>query len=331
MNYLADYERYNSMLYRHCGKSGLQLPAISLGLWQNFGDNDNFSKCREIVRIAFNAGITHFDLANNYGPPPGAAEETFGRILSKDFKAYRDEMIIATKAGYDMWPGPYGDRGSRKYMIASLDQSLKRLGLEYVDIYYSHRPDTDTPIEETMLALDQVIRQGKAIYAGISNYNASQTEAAIRILEELKTPFVIHQAKYSMFERWVEEGLLSVLEQHGAGCIAFSPLAQGMLTGKYLFGIPEGSRAAKISSTIRPDQLQKDRIEKVKKLNLIADQRGQQLAQMAIAWLLKDERVTSVLIGASNEMQLSDNLFALKNLSFTDEEIYLIEQILNEH
>jgi L-glyceraldehyde 3-phosphate reductase len=331
MNYLADYERYRSMLYRHCGKSGLQLPAISLGLWQNFGDNDNFSKCREIVRIAFNAGITHFDLANNYGPPPGAAEEIFGRILAKDLKAYRDEMIIATKAGYDMWPGPYGDRGSRKYMIASLDQSLKRLGVEYVDIYYSHRPDTDTPIEETMLALDQVIRQGKAIYAGISNYNAGQTEAAIRILEELKTPFVIHQAKYSMFERWVEEGLLNVLEQHGAGCIAFSPLAQGMLTGKYLSGIPEDSRAAKIISTIRPDQLQKDRIEKVKKLNLVADQRGQQLAQMAIAWLLKDKRVTSVLIGASNEMQLSENLCALKNLSFTDEEIFLIEQILNEH
>ncbi len=316
------------MKYRRCGKSGLNLPSISLGLWQNFSDYDTFANCRAILRHAFDNGITHFDLANNYGPPPGSAEETFGRVMQKDFKPYRDEMIIATKAGYDMWPGPYGDYGSKKYLVASLDQSLKRMGLDYVDIFYHHRPDPATPIEETMMALDLIVRQGKALYVGISNYSAEQAQTAIKVLKELKTPFIIHQAKYSMFERWVENGLLNVLENQGAGCIAFSPLAQGMLTDKYLNGIPEGSRAARAHTSLNPDQVSESNIEKARKLNQIAIERGQSLAQMAIAWLLKDQRITSVLIGASKTSQLKNSLEAMKNLAFSTDELNRIETIL---
>ncbi len=327
--YLATAGRYDNMTYRRCGNSGLQLPLISLGLWQNFSDNDPFSRSRAILRAAFDAGITHFDLANNYGPPPGSAEENFGKIFQKDFKPYRDEMIIATKAGYDMWPGPYGDHGSRKYMLASLDQSLLRMSLDYVDIFYSHRPDPLTPVEETMLALDHAVRQGKALYAGISNYNAQQSKEAIAVLKQLNTPFVIHQAKYSMFERWVEDGLLNVLEESGAGCIAFSPLAQGLLTDKYLHGIPEGSRASKTNTSLRPDLLTARRLEMVNRLNQLASHRGQKLSQMALAWLLKDRRVTSVLIGASGITQLTDNLKALDSVPFSDEEIQQIDNILN--
>lgn len=328
MNYQAKDTRYDTTGFRRCGNSGLKLPEISLGLWQNFSDNDLFSNCREILRTAFDHGITHFDLANNYGPPPGSAEELFGRIMEKDFRPYRDEMVIATKAGYDMWPGPYGDHGSRKYLLASLDQSLKRMKLDYVDIFYHHRPDPDTPVEESMLALDQAVRQGKAIYAGISNYNAVQSEKAIAVLKELRTPFIIHQAKYSMFERWVEGGLLDVLENTGTGCIAFSPLAQGMLTDKYLNGIPGQSRAARNHTSLKPEQLLPERIEKARKLNELAKMRGQSLAQMAIAWLLKDGRVTSVLIGASRTSQLMNSLEALNNKHFSLEELMTIESIL---
>jgi L-glyceraldehyde 3-phosphate reductase len=328
MNYSASETRYSNMPFRRCGKSGLKLPVISLGLWQNFSDFDSFDNCRALIREAFNQGITHFDLANNYGPPPGSAEETFGRIINKDFRPYRDEMIIATKAGYDMWPGPYGDFGSKKYLVASLDQSLKRMGLEYVDIFYHHRPDPETPLEETMMALDLIVRQGKALYAGISNYSAHQSEEAIRILKDLKTPFIIHQAKYSMFERWVENGLLDVLEKNGAGCIAFSPLAQGMLTDKYLEGIPEGSRASRQHTSLNPGQLSSSNIEKARKLNVIARERGQSLAQMAIAWLLKDKRVTSVLIGASKVSQLQNSLEAFKKYDFSSDELLQIEEIL---
>ncbi len=328
MNYQAKDTRYDAFAYRRCGKSGLKLPEISLGLWQNFSESDLFSNCREILRTAFDHGITHFDLANNYGPPPGSAEETFGRVMQKDFRPYRDEMIIASKAGYDMWPGPYGDFGSKKYLIASLDQSLKRMGLDYVDIFYHHRPDPETPIEETMMALDLIVRQGKALYVGISNYSALQSEAAIKILKELKTPFIIHQAKYSMFERWVECELLDVLEHHGTGCIAFSPLAQGMLTDKYLNGIPGQSRAARNHTSLNPEQLVPERIEKARKLNELALKRGQSLAQMAIAWLLKDGRVTSVLIGASRTSQLMNSLEALNNKHFSQEELTAIESIL---
>jgi L-glyceraldehyde 3-phosphate reductase len=316
------------MPYRRCGINGLKLPAISLGLWQNFSDYDVFDNCRSILRHAFDNGITHFDLANNYGPPPGSAEETFGRVMQKDFRPYRDEMIIATKAGYDMWPGPYGDFGSKKYLVASLDQSLKRMGLDYVDIFYHHRPDPETPLEETMLALDQIVKQGKALYVGISNYSAEQSEAAIKILKELKTPFIIHQAKYSMFERWVENGLLNVLENNGAGCIAFSPLAQGMLTDKYLDGIPEGSRASREHTSLNPNQVSLANIEKARKLNAIALDRGQSLAQMAIAWLLKDERITSVLVGASKVSQLHNSIETLKKLDFSSDELQRIEEIL---
>lgn len=328
MEYKPSESRYSNMPYRRCGKSGLKLPAISLGLWQNFSDYDTFANCRAILREAFDNGITHFDLANNYGPPPGSAEETFGRVMQKDFKAYRDEMIVATKAGYDMWPGPYGDFGSKKYLVASLDQSLKRMGLDYVDIFYHHRPDPETPIEETMLALDLIVKQGKALYAGISNYSAIQSEAAIKILTDLKTPFIIHQAKYSMFERWVENGLLDVLATQGAGCIAFSPLAQGMLTDKYLNGIPEGSRASRAHTSLNPEQVSETNIAKARKLNEIAAQRGQSLAQMAVAWLLKDERITSVLIGASKTAQLKNSLQALDNLVFSTDELHRIETIL---
>ncbi len=328
MEYKAFEHRYSNMPFRRCGKSGLKLPAIALGLWQNFSDYDTFANCRAILREAFDNGITHFDLANNYGPPPGSAEETFGRVMQKDFKPYRDEMIIATKAGYDMWPGPYGDFGSKKYLVASLDQSLKRMDLDYVDIFYHHRPDPETPLEETMLALDLLVKQGKALYAGISNYSAQQSEAAIKILKELKTPFIIHQTKYSMFERRVENGLLNVLEDNGAGCIAFSPLAQGMLTDKYLNGIPEGSRASRAHTSLNPDQVSETNIVKARKLNEIALERGQSLAQMAIAWLLKDERITSVLVGASKVSQLHNSLQSLNKLDFSSEELELINEIL---
>jgi L-glyceraldehyde 3-phosphate reductase len=300
MNYLPSAERYDDKIsYRRCGRSGVKLPVISLGLWHNFGGVDVFENGRAMIRYAFDNGITHFDIANNYGPPPGSAEENFGVILKKDFRAYRDEMIISTKAGYLMWPGPYGDNGSRKYLLSSLDQSLKRLGLEYVDIFYSHRPDPDTPLEETMMALAQAVRSGKALYAGISNYPAELTQQASRILRELGTPCLIHQPKYSMFERWVENGLLQTAEQEGIGVIPFSPLAQGLLTDRYLHGIPKDSRAAKTWGFLKEEQVE-PAMAKVRKLNEIAQQRGQSLAQMAIAWLLKDQRVTSVLIGASS-------------------------------
>jgi len=328
MVYTANEKRYTGMKYRRCGKSGLKLPSISLGLWQNFSDYDTFANCRAILREAFDNGITHFDLANNYGPPPGSAEETFARVMQKDFRPYRDEMIIATKAGYDMWPGPYGDFGSKKYLVASLDQSLKRLGLEYVDIFYHHRPDPETPVEETMLALDLIVRQGKALYVGISNYSDEQSEEAIKVLKEFKTPFIIHQAKYSMFERWVENGLLEVLENQGAGCIAFSPLAQGMLTDKYLNGIPDGSRASREHTSLNPGQIGNQYIVKARKLNELALSRGQSLAQMAIAWLLKDERITSILIGASKVSQLQNSLESLRKLDFSADELSRIEEIL---
>jgi len=327
MQYQADLKRYDQMPYNKCGKWGLKLPAISLGLWHNFGGVDQFANGRDMCCRAFDLGITHFDLANNYGPPPGSAEETFGKIMKSDLAPYRDELIISTKAGYLMWPGPYGEWGSRKYMLSSLDQSLKRMKLDYVDIFYSHRPDPDTPLEETMMALDHAVRQGKALYAGISNYPADLAFKASKILKELGTPCVIHQAKYSMFERWAEGGLLSMLRTEGMGCIAFSPLAQGLLTDKYLDGIPEGSRAAKSWGFLQPEQV-KPAMGKVKKLNIIALQRGQSLAQMALVWLLKDSRVTSVLIGASSVKQLEDNVAALNNMQFTNSEMYQIEMIL---
>jgi len=316
------------MLYNRCGKWGLKLPAVSLGLWHNFGGVDVFENGRAMLRRAFDMGITHFDLANNYGPPPGSAEENFGKYMQLDFRPYRDELIISTKAGYLMWPGPYGEWGTRKYLLSSLDQSLKRMGLEYVDIFYSHRPDPDTPLEETMMALDQAVRSGKALYAGISNYPADMTKEASRILKQLGTPCLIHQPKYSMFERWIEESLLDVLEEEGIGCIPFSPLAQGLLTDRYLNGIPDGSRASKSWGFLKPHQVG-PAIEKVKKLNEIAISRGQSLAQMALAWILKDKRITSVLIGASSVKQLEDNVAMLQNLSFSSEELEAIEKILN--
>jgi L-glyceraldehyde 3-phosphate reductase len=328
MEYLAKSERYDEMIYRRCGNSGIKLPALSLGLWHNFGGVDVFENCRNILLNAFDVGITHFDLANNYGPPPGSAEETFGKIISRDMKPFRDELIISTKAGYWMWPGPYGEWGSKKYLVASLDQSLKRMNLDYVDIFYSHRPDPDTPLEETMAALDLIVRQGKALYAGISNYSVEQTEEAIKILNKLGTPCLIHQAKYSMFDRWVENGLLDVLEKYSSGCIAFSPLAQGLLTDRYLDGIPEGSRASKAHGFLRPQQITNEKTDKVKKLNELAKGRGQTIAQMAIAWLLKDPRLTSVLIGVSKTEQLNNCLSALKNIEFNKDELSGIEQIL---
>lgn len=327
--YQANNNRYNAMQYNRCGRSGLKLPAVSLGLWHNFGGVDVFENGRAMLRRAFDLGVTHFDLANNYGPPPGSAEENFGKYMAQDFRPYRDELIISTKAGYLMWPGPYGEWGSRKYLMASLDQSLKRMGLEYVDIFYSHRPDPDTPIEETMMALDQAVRSGKALYAGISNYPADMTREAALILRELGTPCLIHQPKYSMFERWVEDELLDVLETEGIGCIPFSPLAQGLLTDRYLNGIPEGSRAAKAWGFLKPNQVE-PAIEKVKKLNEIAREREQSLAQMALAWILKDNRITSVLIGASSVKQLEDNIATLKYLTFSDSEISQIEEILKD-
>lgn len=326
--YRASENRYKDMPYRRCGKSGLMLPAISLGLWHNFGNVDIFSQFREIIFSAFDQGITHFDLANNYGPPPGSAEENFGMILRENLKQYRDEMIISTKAGYGMWPGPYGDWGSRKYLISSLDQSLKRMNLDYVDIFYSHRPDPNTPIEETMTALDHIVRQGKALYVGLSNYSAEQTKEASKVLRELGTPCLIHQPKYSMFERWSENGLLDVLEEDGIGAIAFSPLAQGLLTNKYLKGIPDGSRAAKAHGFLQKDTITEEVINKVKALNDIAEERGQTLAQMAISWLLKDDRVTSVLVGASSVKQLTQNIESVNCLNFEKDELSKIENIL---
>ncbi len=327
MSYQASQSRYNSMKYRRCGKSGLKLPAISLGLWHNFGDIDITENGRRILQTAFDNGITHFDLANNYGPPPGSAEENFGRIIHKDFKNYRDELIISTKAGYTMWDGPYGDWGSRKYLVSSLDQSLKRMGLEYVDIFYHHRPDPETPLNETMQALDHIVRSGKALYAGISNYPAEKAREAISILKKLGTPCLIHQPKYSMFERWIEGGLLDVLDEEGVGCIPFSPLAQGMLTNKYLDGIPEGSRASR-GVFLKESDLSEKRLKQISKLNELALQRGQSLAQMALAWVLKDQRVTSVLIGASKPQQVTDSLKCLENLAFSEDELHSIEQIL---
>ncbi len=316
------------MQYRRCGRSGLKLPAVSLGLWHNFGDVDVLSNFRAILHRAFDSGVTHFDLANNYGPPPGSAETNFGRILKEDFRSCRDELIISTKAGYHMWEGPYGEWGSRKYLISSLDQSLRRMKLEYVDIFYHHRPDPDTPLEETMRALDHVVRQGKALYVGISNYQPAEAAEAIRMLQEMGTPCLIHQPKYSMFERWVEDGLLDLLGETGVGCIPFSPLAQGLLTDKYLHGIPEDSRVAKGVGFLTENQLTSERLAQVQQLNLLAQERGQSLAQMALSWILRDERVTSVLIGASKPDQLSDSLRCLDNLTFSASELDRIEQIL---
>lgn len=326
--YKANENRYDGAAYRRCGRSGVLLPPISLGLWHNFGSVDVFANFIQIAHTAFDNGVTHFDLANNYGPAYGSAEENFGRILKKGLGAYRDEMIISTKAGYDMWPGPYGNWGSRKYLMASLDQSLKRMGLDYVDIFYSHRPDPGTPIEETMGALADIVRQGKALYVGISNYNAEQTEKALAVLKEYKVPCLIHQARYSMFDRWSEPELLPLLEKEGVGLIAFSPLEQGLLTNKYLHGIPENSRAARSTGHLQKSQITPAAIEKVKKLNQIAMDRGQTLAEMALAWLLKDERVTSLIIGASSVEQLMDNLHVLDNLRFSNDELKAIELIL---
>jgi L-glyceraldehyde 3-phosphate reductase len=329
MEYKPSLHRYDSMKYNQCGRSGILLPAISLGLWHNFGSVDVFDVGRAIIRRAFDRGITHFDLANNYGPEPGSAESNFGIILKKDFGGHlRDELIISSKAGYLMWPGPYGEWGSRKYLISSLDQSLKRMNLDYVDIFYSHRPDPLTPIEETMGALDSIVRQGKALYVGISNYDAEQSEKAIKVLNQLGTPCLIHQPKYSMFVRWVENGLLDVLEKYGVGCIPFSPLAQGLLTDRYLKGIPADSRAAKPHGYLKEEEVNAERIEIVKKLHAISGKRGQSLAQMALAWLLKDQRITTVLIGASSVHQLDNNLDTLNNLKFSHEELKLIEYAL---
>jgi len=328
MVYSAKETRYDAMKYVRVGKSGLKLPAVSLGLWHNFGGVDSFENGRNILRRAFDLGITHFDLANNYGPPPGSAEEMFGKILKTDFAPYRDELIISTKAGYKMWPGPYGDWGSRKYLISSLDQSLKRLGLDYVDIFYHHRPDPETPLEETMMALDHIVRSGKALYVGISNYDAERTKEAIKILKELGTPLLIHQPRYSMFNRWVEEELLNVLEENGVGSIAYSPLAQGLLTDKYLNGIPEDSRIAKPHGFLKETDLNEDLLDKIRKLNDVAKERGQTLAQMALCWVLRKGRITSVLIGASKVSQIEDNVKALENLAFSEEELERIENIL---
>lgn len=320
--------RYDRMPYPRCGRSGLKLPAISLGLWHNFGGVDCFEDARAMVLRAFDLGITHIDLANNYGPPPGSAEETFGRILKQDLASYRDELIISTKAGYLMWPGPYGEWGSRKYLVASLDQSLRRMGLDYVDIFYHHRPDPDTPMEESLGALDHIVRSGKALYAGISSYSAEQTRQAAHILKSLGTACLIHQPSYSMFNRWIEDGLLAVLGEEGIGCIVFSPLAQGLLTDKYLEDIPEDSRAAKPWGFLRREQITEDKLAKVRRLNAFAQARGQTLAQMAIAWTLRHPEVTSALIGASRVSHVDDAVGALANISFTSDELQTIEQIL---
>jgi L-glyceraldehyde 3-phosphate reductase len=326
--YQANTERYNTMKYNRVGRSGLKLPAVSLGLWHNFGGVDSFENGRALVRRAFDHGITHFDLANNYGPPAGSAETMFGRLLATDLKPYRDELVISTKAGYWMWNGPYGDLGSRKYLISSLDQSLKRMGLDYVDIFYHHRPDPDTPLEETMGALDQIVRSGKALYAGVSNYRAPEAKEAIAILKRLGTPMLIHQPRYSMFDRWIEEGLIDLLEENGVGSIAFSPLEQGLLTNKYLGGIPADSRAANPHGFLQEKQVTEERVAKVRRLNEIASSRGQTLAQMALAWALQVGRLTSVLIGASRVSQLDDNVATLNNLTFSADELASIEAIL---
>lgn len=328
LNYIADEQRYERMTYRRCGNSGLKLPELSLGLWHNYGGGDLFENGRAMVRRAFDLGITHFDLANNYGPPPGSAEETFARILQKDFSPYRDEIIISTKAGYQMWPGPYGERGSRKSMLASLDQSLKRLGVEYVDIFYSHRYDANTPLEETMMALDHAVRQGKALYVGISNYNTEQTREALTILDQLGTPCLIHQVHYSMFEKRLEDGLQDLLAEKGVGSIAYSPLARGMLTNRYLKEIPADSRAAGTSVFLRPDDITEDKLVKIQQLNEMAVERGQNLAQMALVWVLRNSGVTSALIGASKVSQIEDNAAALNNSDFNQEELDRIDRIV---
>lgn len=328
MAYLPSDKRYETMIYRRSGRSGLKLPIISLGLWHNFGGVDVFENARKMIHHAFDLGITHFDLANNYGPPPGSAEENFGRILARDLKSYRDELVISTKAGWQMWPGPYGDWGSRKYLIASLDQSLKRMGLDYVDIFYHHRPDPETPLEETMGALDYIVRSGRALYVGISSYDHEQTRKAAKILKELGTPCLIHQPKYNMFERWIENGLLKVLKQEGIGCIVFSPLAQGMLTNKYLHEIPADSRAAKPHGFLHKEDITPEKLKKIKELNELARERGQSLAQMAIAWVLRHQTVTSALIGASKVEQIDDCVGALKHLEFGEKELKRIERIL---
>lgn len=327
--YRADDARYDNMIYRRAGKTGLKLPLISLGLWHNFGDVTQVDNSRAMIHKAFDLGITHFDLANNYGPPAGSAETNFGRILKEDMSAYRDEMIISSKAGYTMWPGPYGDHGSKKYLIASLDQSLQRMGLDYVDIYYHHRPDPETPVEETMLALDQIVKQGKALYVGISNYRSKQADEALKILKELKTPVVMTQPSYSMLNRWIEEdGLLNVTEAHGVGNIVFSPLAQGILTNKYLNGIPSDSRVSSSSQFLNERNLEEEKMAMVKKLNKMAEERGQSLAQMALAWVLRDDRVTTALIGASKVSQIEDSVKAMNNLEFTSEELETINKII---
>jgi L-glyceraldehyde 3-phosphate reductase len=324
-SYLPATDRYERMQYRRSGESGIQLPVLSLGLWNNFGDDFPFDSCRAIVRRAFDLGITHFDLANNYGPPYGSAEENFGRMLAHDLGPYRDELVISTKAGYDMWPGPYGEWGSRKYLLASLDQSLRRMGVEYVDIFYSHRFDPETPLEETMGALATAVRQGKALYAGISSYSAAKTREAAGILRELGVPLLIHQPSYSMLNRWIEPELLDVLAEEGVGCIVFSPLAQGMLTDKYLDGIPEGSRASR-RATLSPDLITEETLEKVRALNEVARARGQTLAQMALAWTLRDPRITSALAGASSVEQLEANVAAVGRIDFTDDELAEIDR-----
>jgi L-glyceraldehyde 3-phosphate reductase len=326
MTYLAADDRYQKkMPYRRCGRSGIELPEISLGLWQNFGDDRPLDVQRAILRRAFDLGVTHFDLANNYGPPYGSAELNFGRLLREDFRPYRDELILSTKAGYDMWPGPYGDRGSRKYLLASLDQSLGRMGLEYVDIFYSHRADPDTPLEETMGALHTAVQSGRALYAGISSYSAERTAQAAAIMRELGTPLLIHQPSYSMLNRWIEEGLLDVLAREGIGCIAFSPLAQGLLTGKYLNGVPEGSRATQ-NGSLSSDQLTEQTLDHIRALAQVAERRGQSLAQLALSWVLRDPRITSALIGASSVRQLEENLAAAQNTTFSEEELAEIDR-----
>ena len=328
MPYMPSETRYDSMQYARCGRSGLKLPAVSLGLWHNFGGVDVFENARAMIHRAFDLGITHFDLANNYGPPYGSAEETFGRIMAKDLRPHRDELIISSKAGWDMWPGPYGNFGSRKDLTASLDQSLKRMGLEYVDIFYHHRPDPDTPLDETMGALDQIVRSGKALYVGISQYKPKQAAMAVRILRDLGTPCLIHQPNYNLFDRWIEQGLTDVLDEEGVGCIVFSPLAQGLLTGKYIQGIPADSRAAKAHSYLKPDAITPEKVAKVIQLNDLAKKRKQSLAQMAVAWVLRNPTVTSALIGASKVSQVEEAVSALDNLPFSTEELNLIESIL---
>ena len=327
-NYLANPSRYEVMDYRRCGKSGLKLPLVSLGLWHNFGGVDRYETSRQIILAAFDQGVTHFDLANNYGPPAGSAEETFGQILREDLTRYRDQIIISTKAGYTMWDGPYGDWGSRKYLLSSLDQSLQRMGLDYVDIFYSHRPDPETPLEETMGALASAVQQGKALYAAVSNYRPEATREAARLLREMGCPMLIHQPRYSMFDRWIEDGLLDTVDELGVGCIPFSPLAQGLLTDRYLDGIPADSRVAKEHGFLKRETVTPETIDKVRRLNTLAQDRGQSLAQMALSWILRDERVTSVLIGASSVGQLEQNLACRTNLSFSDEELAQIESIL---